>query len=84
MATAPVFLESPAVTCLAPWTIWLMHRCVARGTAKDWLATGLMFGLGYWLTTVFLAMLLPFGLYILLTGSLGRVSNRPGCTPVWA
>jgi tetratricopeptide (TPR) repeat protein len=77
VALAGVFLECPAVISLAPWTILFMHKCVAQGRARDWLLTGLLFGLGYWLSTVFLAMLLPFGLHILFAGRLVRVLKSP-------
>jgi len=73
VAAAGVFLESPSVIFLAPWTILLMHRCLVRGLPRDWLLLGLLCGAGYWFSTVFLVMLLPFGLYVLLTGKLTRV-----------
>lgn len=68
VALSPVFLEYSSVTCLVPWTILSMHRCLARGLARDWVFAGLLIGLGYWLSTIFLIMLLAFALCILLTG----------------
>lgn len=68
-----VFLESPAVVALAPWTILQMYRCATRGSGPDWILMGLLMGLGHWISTLFLAMLLPFGLYILVTGRAGTV-----------
>jgi len=77
VASAAVFLESPAVVSLAPWAILLMRRCVLRGAATDWLLLGFVFGLGYWISTVFLVLLLPFGLYVLLSGRLLKVLKSP-------
>jgi len=77
VASAGVFLESPAVVALAPWAILLMRRCVLRGAASDWLLLGFVFGLGYWISTVFLVLLLPFGLYVLLSGRLLELLKSP-------
>ncbi|MHC4405837.1 MAG: tetratricopeptide repeat protein [Planctomycetota bacterium] len=73
VAMAPVFLEGPSATSLAPWAILLMHRCLLAGRGRDWLLLGLLMGLGYWLSTLFLVLLLPFGLCVLFTGRLGQV-----------
>jgi Tfp pilus assembly protein PilF len=77
VALAPVFLESPAVIALAPWAILSMYRCGVRGLGRDWVLAGLLLGLGSWLSTVFLAMLLPFGLYLLFTRRLGAALRTP-------
>jgi tetratricopeptide (TPR) repeat protein len=77
VALSPVFLESPTVIALAPWAILQMHRCATRGSRRDWLLAGVLFGAGHWISTVFLAMLLPFGLYLLVTGRLGRALTSP-------
>ena len=76
-AQAPVFLESPAVTVLAPWAMLLMHRCVVRRGGADWLLLGVLVGLGYWMSAVFLAFLAALGLYILLMGRLTPVLKSP-------
>lgn len=73
VASASVFLESPSVACLAPWIMLLMYRCVERGSRRDWLLVGLLFGVGYWLSTLILGFLLPFGLYIVARGKLKEV-----------
>jgi len=70
---APVFLEPHSMVFVVPWTMLLMRRCLFRGFARDWLAAGLLFGVGYWFCAVFVVMLLPFGLYMLVTRRLGQV-----------
>jgi tetratricopeptide (TPR) repeat protein len=77
VSSAGVFLESPTVICLAPWTILLMRRCLQFGAARDWLLLGLLFGLGFWLSTLFLVMLLPLAMYILATGRVKQVLASP-------
>lgn len=72
-ASAPIFLESPTVLVIAPWAILQMYRSVTRGALRDWLLTGLLFGVGIWISTLFVVMLLPFGLFILVTGHLKQV-----------
>jgi tetratricopeptide (TPR) repeat protein len=73
VALAPVFLESPSMIFLVPWTILSMRRCLVRGLPRDWVFTGLLVGAGYWFSTLFLAVLLPFGFYVLFTGKLAQV-----------
>jgi tetratricopeptide (TPR) repeat protein len=77
VSLAPQFLESPAMLFLVPWTILAMRRCLVRGRSRDWLTTGLLFGLGYWISMTFLVFLLPFGLYIVLAGRLRRALACP-------
>ena len=71
-----VLMLEPVYLCLVPWTLLAFYRALA-GRRGDWLLVGLLFGLGYFISEVFLLLVLPLTLYAVVTRRMVRLLKTP-------
>jgi len=73
---APVMLE-PVFLCLVPWTLLAMHKALETQHKRYWLFLGLIFGVGYQFSELFMVLVAPFGVCVVLRGRIRQVLKNP-------
>ena len=79
---APDFSE-PVYLCLVPWLILSVYRAVQLERANYWIIIGVIGGLGYMCSEIFLLLALPIVLTILFSGKASTVFKTPRFYIAW-
>ena len=77
LVTSAVYMLEPVYLALVPWTLLAMYRCVTLENRRSWIVLGILAGVGYLVSEIFLILGAPFVLYVLMTGKLLRVLRSP-------
>ena len=77
LVTNAVYMLEPVHLALVPWTLLVMYRCVTLESRRSWIVLGILTGVGYLVSEIFLILGAPFVLYVLITGKLLRVLRNP-------